>query len=503
MDKQQLRSYQIDCMDILRNEVQTQALSGQFLNGIERMKGRVVIPTGGGKTHIEATFLNDRINDGGFGIHLVTAPTIVLTNQLSKEYRRIIGQDYLGIAFHSSHAEPDYTQIKWDEKATTSPEVIREEIERAKRMGKDLVIFSTYHSSWKLTRFELDTMICDESQHCTASHWYTDISNVRAKHKLFFTATERWTNNGRGLNNEGVYGPVLYQITPKELIKDKYIVPPKLHVLYGDTDMKKTLIDEVIRVARFQDARVRKMMPFSKTLFAMKGTEQVALITENIDKLKAALPEHTIFTIISNPKYGSMIDGVRVSRDQFMKVLRDCENALIFHYRILAEGIDVDGITGVYIMRAMGLAMLLQTIGRSVRTYKPDPELKTEALISCSVIDNDESNKLWLKYVLTSLRLGGFEMMREEIIVDETSKGAEDETEIDDAYDSTKNVKMINGILIDVYHEIEDDDAQLVISEEEREFDRGYDEMIVRMKREVSEKYDVEPQPNEELTTNV
>ena len=100
--------------------------------------GRIVIPTGGGKTLVESYALRDRINVDARNIHLVLAPRIALVNQLIKDYRIAIGQNYLAVAFHSGRAEPDYEKVRWSETATTSTQVLDDEMTRAKNMGKDL-----------------------------------------------------------------------------------------------------------------------------------------------------------------------------------------------------------------------------------------------------------------------------------------------------------------------------------------------------------------------------
>ena len=62
-------------------------------------RGRAVIPTGGGKTAVEAHSLRLRGLSKDFKVHLVLAPRIALTNQLIKEYRSYIGHGYLAMAF--------------------------------------------------------------------------------------------------------------------------------------------------------------------------------------------------------------------------------------------------------------------------------------------------------------------------------------------------------------------------------------------------------------------
>ncbi len=66
--------------------------------------GRIVIPTGGGKTMVQAYALREFVNEDGMSVHVVLAPRIALVNQLIKEYRNFIGQNYVGwfeIAVHN------------------------------------------------------------------------------------------------------------------------------------------------------------------------------------------------------------------------------------------------------------------------------------------------------------------------------------------------------------------------------------------------------------------
>ncbi len=439
-------------------------------------KGRVVIPTGGGKTAVEAHSLRLRGLRGGFEIHLVLAPRIALVNQLMKEYRGYIGHDYLAVAFHSAKNEPDYQTVKWEELATTSTDVIIEQIERAKQMGKHLVIFSTYHSCWKLTNFKFGMLIADESQYCVTEDYFKNIVDISAEFKLFCTATEKHvvtTDFGRGQNNETVYGGIIYQVAPSELINKGIIVAPRLHVLEGKpiNSGMSSVVDEVINIAKEQHKlTLEHGMKFSKILFAMKGTDDIRKVIANIAKIKQEMPGHKIFTIISNDKYGAMIDGQKsikihhagqvwenkISRGVFFKELRECDNALIFHYDIISEGIDIDGITGVAILRNMTLSKLLQTIGRAVRKFKANPKAKPQAWVTVTVIDGDAENREWVKSVLEQIRLGGFEVNAENIAFSgHDGPGTDEDEGLEDQYG--QGVKSsLQTVLSDIVHEIED-----------------------------------------------
>jgi superfamily II DNA or RNA helicase len=437
-------------------------------------RGRVCIPTGGGKTAVEAHSLRLRGLNKDFKVHLIMSPRIMLTNQLIKEYRGYIGHDYLALAFHSGKNEPDFTQVKWEEYSTTSVDVVKEQIARAQVMGKNLVIFSTYHSAHKLLDIDFGMVIADESQYCVSEDYFNVITNLRAEFMLFCTATEKHvetTNLGRGLNNETVFGPVIYQIPAKELIDRGIIVPPRVHVMEASkvAKAKSSVIDEVINVAQEQHKlTIADGMPYSKILFAMNGTDDIRKVIASIPAIKKALPDHKIFTIMSNDKYGAMIDGNKtikihhngqvwenkISRSVFFQQLRETDNALIFHYDIISEGIDIDGITGVVINRNMNLAKLLQTIGRAVRIFKANPALKPQAWVTVTAIDGDIENREWVKTVLANIRAGGFAVENIKF-TGQDGPGTDDDEGLPDQYGSAIKGTLQTSIQ-DIVHEIED-----------------------------------------------
>lgn len=425
-------------------------------------KGRVVMPTGAGKTLVEAFVLRDSINDHSeTRIHLVLAPRIALVNQLIREYRNFAGQNYIAVAFHSGRHEPDYTKVKWQETATTRPDTIKEELEKAEKLGKDLVVFSTYASCHKLVGWNFTTLIADESQYCTAENYFDSIRNITAARKLFFTATERHALSaaGRGLNNVDVFGEVIYQVAPQTLIDGGYIVAPRLHVMSANAKCDSyTVIDEVINAATKQ-VELSDSMPVRKVLFAMNGTADVAAVVEDLDKIKAALPGFKIFTIVSNSKFGAMVDGVKHARGNWMKELRDCDNALIFHYDILSEGIDVDGITGVVLLRNMQHAKLLQTIGRAVRVYKANPSAKPYAWVTVVSINGNDESRDHVASVFNMIRSGGFDANVETVKFTDTMVAGIAEDDELDALVGPDRAGQAKATLEGIIHEIEATEA--------------------------------------------
>lgn len=435
---------------------QSQAL--EAINNMTADRGRIVIPTGGGKTLVEAYALRDIINIEARNMHLVVAPRIALVNQLIKEYRGFIGQNYIALAFHSGTQEPDFERVRWTEYATTSTDVVVEEYNRAKKANKNLVVFSTYASMHKLLNFKFDSLIADESQYCVSENYFDVVDQIDCTKKLFFTATEKHTacDQGRGLNNSSVFGDVLYQVTPQTLINAGYIVPPRLHMMYAEAKSDKyTVVDEVVQIAKKQDELVGDL-PVTKVLYAMKGTDDVKNIIENVAEIKAQMPDFTIFTIVSNNKYGAMVDGQKMARGNFMKVLRETDKALIFHYDILSEGIDIDGITGVAILRNMNHSKLLQTIGRSVRLYKANPTAKKQAWISVVAINGNEESLQNVGATVVAIREGGFDVNVENVaFTDNDGYGISDDEDDLEALVGPNRKKRSQAVLENVLHDIE------------------------------------------------
>ena len=444
-----LRPHQTDALNSIISEIQ---------NGNGQAIGRIVMPTGAGKTFVEAATVDFQRLTAKSHIHLVLAPRILLANQLIGEFREFSGKSYRAVAFHSGKHEPDYESgIKWKEEATTQLSKVKDQWQKANNAGMDLVVFSTYHSAHQLVGIDFDTMISDESQYCVNEGFNQVIKDLTARVKLFFTATEKHTKSdkGRGLNNTSIYGERLYYISPKDLINKGLIVPPRLHVMWGDTkDEEKSIVNEVIEVAAEQDRITHPELGFSKILFAMKGTKDVKTVEDNIVKIHKALPNHDIFTITS--KNGARINNEKVDRESFLERLAEVKNALIFHYDILSEGIDVDGITGVVLLRNMGLAKLLQTIGRAVRVYKPNPDAKRWALISVSVLNGDEDDKENVKYYVSAIRNGGYDISAEPVAVTCSPRHNPDDEPVDDAYISKKN-NAASLFITEILHETEEE----------------------------------------------
>ena len=76
-------------------------------------------------------------------------------------------------------------------------------------------------------------------------------------------------------------------------------------------------------------------------------------------------------------KTGAVINGEKVTRDEFFNVLSaygqdDDRKFVVLHHSILAEGINVKGLEAVLFLRSMDYVGISQTIGRVIRKGNKD-----------------------------------------------------------------------------------------------------------------------------------
>jgi len=154
-----------------------------------------------------------------------------------------------------------------------------------------------------------------------------------------------------------------------------------------------------------------------------------------------------------------MVDGKKKARGNWMKELRDCDNALIFHYDILSEGIDVDGITGVVLLRNMQHAKLLQTIGRAVRVYKANPSAKPYAWVTVVSINGNDESRDHVASVFNMIRSGGFDANVETVKFTDTMVAGIAEDDELDALVGPDRAGQAKATLEGIIHEIEATEA--------------------------------------------
>ena len=327
-------------------------------------KGQVIVPTGGGKT---MCMISDAINEftrtNISQTIVVVAPRILLAQQLCEEFlEQITGVNVL----HVHSGETHHT-------STTKPEKIKTFC--IYPLHLHTIIFTTYHSLHRIEEadIDVDTIYFDEAHNSTAKNFFPSVEyySAEAKRCYFFTATPKHslTINKVGMNDAYVYGKVIVNIPAPKLVKEGYILPPKMivktiNVAEEDVNECKHIVDTIDEIS------------VKKVLICARSTKQIIkLIDQTNFTQELASRDYSCMYITA--KTGAYIDGKKVDRDTFFDTLNTwgkdaTKRFVVLHHSILSEGINVKGLEAAVFLRNMDIIGLSQTIGRVIRTGDND-----------------------------------------------------------------------------------------------------------------------------------
>ena len=329
-------------------------------------KGQLIIPTGGGKTlcMIHDIIENQKYIDNGSTI-VVVAPRILLAEQLCSEFLEVIDTTHT----HVMHVHSGET----DHYSTTNADNIHVFTNTARAEGENVIIFTSYNSLHRIVEadIEVDNIYFDEAHNSVKKNFFpaTEFFANEANRCYFFTATPKHslaaTKPGM---NWSVYGQVLCNVPAPELVKQGYILPPKvvvkqLPMIKGRKVMFADDCDNLIET--IDDNSI------DKTLICARTTKQIInLLTHSDFCLQLKERGYSWMTITS--KTGAIIDGKKVNRDVFFDTLNTwgkdkTKKFVVLHHSILSEGINVSGLEAVIFMRSMDYVGISQSIGRVIR----------------------------------------------------------------------------------------------------------------------------------------
>jgi len=340
---------------------------------LDNDKGQVIVPTGGGKTICMIMDAVKQLED--YGTVVVVAPRILLAEQLCKEFMEIIDEKYNDVDVMHVHSGKIKGMF-----STTNPLEIQGFVEQnLVNFFSRTIIFTTYHSLHRIEEsgIMVDTIYFDEAHNSVQKNFFpaTEYFSNNAHRCYFFTATPKHTRTvyKAGMNNTEVYGRVICQIPAPTLVRAGYILPPKVEV-YKSRILKK---DELVADRDCEQMinaidNIRK----DKVLICAKSTKQIVSLISRTDFVSELAHRGYSWMLITS-KTGAIIDGEKVSREEFFDTLnkwgRDySKRFVVLHHSILSEGINVNGLEAVLFMRNMDYIGISQTIGRVIRKGAED-----------------------------------------------------------------------------------------------------------------------------------
>ena len=343
-------------------------------------KGQIIIPTGGGKTMcmIYDILENQKYIDNGSTV-VVVAPRILLAEQLCKEFLEVIDDTHT----HVMHVHSGETEFF----SSTKPEKIALFNNCARTAGENCIIFTTYHSLHKVQEadIEVNTIYFDEAHNSVQRNFFpaTEYFAADSDRCYFFTATPKHSLSvfKPGMNDGYVYGQVICNVPAPKLVEEGYILPPKVVVKelpMGDERQSdsKNLLDTIDENS------------LDKILIAARSTKQIVKLLSESD-FALQLVERGYSCMYITSKTGAIIDGKKVTREEFFKTLNAWgidpdKKFVVLHHSILSEGINVKGLEAVLFMRNMDYIGISQSIGRVIRLGGAE---KTFGLVCVPVYD--------------------------------------------------------------------------------------------------------------------
>ena len=352
---------------------------------LDNDKGQVIVPTGGGKTICMIMDAVKQLED--YGTVVVVAPRILLAEQLCKEFMEIIDEKYNDVDVMHVHSGKIKGMF-----STTNPLEIQGFVEQnLVNFFSRTIIFTTYHSLHRIEEsgIDVDTIYFDEAHNSVQKNFFpaTDYFSQYAGRCYFFTATPKHSRSSvkAGMNWTEVYGGVICQVPAPKLVKQGYILPPKVKV-YRSRILKK---DELV-ADRDNEQMIGAIdnLDKDKVLICAKSTRQIVSLISQTDFVQQLAIRGYSYMFIT-AKTGAMIDGEKVDRETFFNTLnewgRNGKKFVVLHHSILSEGINVNGLEAVLFMRSMDYIGISQTIGRVIRKGNAD---KVFGLVCVPVYSN-------------------------------------------------------------------------------------------------------------------
>ena len=347
-------------------------------------RGQIIVPTGGGKTICMIEDVKRQFKSPVANTIVVVAPRILLANQLCSEFleQNLDGNYNVGVAV--AHVHSGETHYYSTTKAS------RISVWSAKNVANNQIIFTTYHSLHRIQEsgIHVDTIYFDEAHNAVQKNFIEAVEyySMYASRCYFFTATPKHSIGSRvGMNDTDIFGGVICNVPAPKLVKQGYILPPKVVIkkidLVDDSRFKHEQdCDCVLDTIDDQDV--------DKILICARSTKQIINLVSQTSFINDLSCRGYSWMMITS-KTGAVIDGKKVNREEFFNTLNtwgkdSSKRFVVMHHSILSEGINVKGLEAAMFLRNMDYIGISQTIGRVIR--KGD-ESKTFGLICVPVYD--------------------------------------------------------------------------------------------------------------------
>ena len=351
---------------------------------LKHQKGQLIVPTGGGKTMCMITDAISQFSSSNKTI-VVVAPRILLAQQLSEDFLEMIGLSDLSVKVMHVHSG-DTSHYS----TTKSKSIFNWAVAN---WQKNKLIFTTYNSLHRIQEsgIPVNTIYFDEAHNSVQQHFFPATEHFATgvdRRCFFFTATPKHSNTIKGMNNEYVYGKVLEQVPAPELVMSGTILPPKVIVKQLQMVKGKQTNYQLDSENLLETMNEQKV---GKVLICARRTSQITGLISETDFGRVLHYRGYSWMYITS-KTGAVIDGKKVSREKFFRILNawgkdNNKKFVVLHHSILSEGINVAGLEAVLFMRNMNYIGISQTIGRVIRLRHDDKRNINDGLIQPGALE--------------------------------------------------------------------------------------------------------------------
>ena len=393
---------------------------GNIINGLKKNdRGKLIAACGTGKT-LMALWATEAMKTRRV---LFLAPSLALIKQTLESWSEQSKEDfsYLCICSDKTVSDEvdsgDITLADFNVPVTTSVDEISKYI--SKKIDKKQVIFSTYQSLDMLSKslgvvsdFYFDLLVFDEAHRTAGSKnsglfsLALDDQYIRAKKRLFMTATERlvrpWVIKKAkelerivfSMDDESTYGPVFDRFNfgeaiSKRVISDYRIVLAgvKEKEVYDWIQENKLLVEvqdgseeyittaqnifrQIVLLKAMSQFSIKKAITFHSTVknamaFVAGRSSQDLSLKQTAMKL---LSKEIAGDIYLDHINGTMSAG---ERKQKLDLFKEAGYGIISNARCLTEGVDVPIIDSIYFVNPKSsLIDIVQACGRALRKPK-------------------------------------------------------------------------------------------------------------------------------------
>jgi len=372
-----------------------------YIDDVLQNKGIISLPCGSGKTYNEdLVLIKEKRAISGIvtsGLPLVTQHEKTLKS-LAKEYGEEGNFDYIIIGSNMTYdtEKLDGELAMLEGRSTTDVGVIKAQIQESEANNRPLFFLASIKSLDKLGKAlkalgkVADITVFDEAHKSTEKrvNKNLDFNHYPSKYNIFFTATPKTKHTNTdilldyGMHKPELFGHILYSKTYKEMVDAGVILELIFLRANNKDEAVKSALKEINNVtdASWDDKFKRRLACWVVLLASVHKktglTKNISYMSNLVDAQTYVKYEKFLKKLLksligddADNIYFAYLDG-NIFGDEREAVLhhyKKANNAILFNYKVIKEGIDIPSCNSSYWAQVMDAVNAHQSAGRPCR----------------------------------------------------------------------------------------------------------------------------------------